>query len=264
MKWISVIRRSLVSHWLLFSSGNHRDVLRWSWSAVRGALASVWEEGKSTTWACSSCGWLRRDRLWRTGGSTWVWLLPAPIKPTPSSVSPASKVHLSGLLPRRWETRSWRSTVRPRRASLTPGPSSWSKQEGIKFTCCCGRAKVWFPITVSGLWAAARTLGSSYKYMDSLAPHGRFFSDDAYESRLFFLYAHACVASFYLDVSLLLLCFCLDLPPLLLICSGFLHQHSDFYLFIFSSCRSELFFHPVLLHETRATVKASLLFLVCP
>lgn len=29
------------------------------------------------------------------------------------------------------------------------------------------------------------------------------------------LYAHACVASFYLDLSLLLLCFCLDVPPLL-------------------------------------------------
>lgn len=28
-----------------------------------------------------------------------------------------------------------------------------------------------------------------------------------------------------------------------------------------SSCRSELFFHPVLLHETRASIKASLLFL---
>lgn len=36
-----------------------------------------------------------------------------------------------------------------------------------------------------------------------------------------------------------------------------------FYLFIFSSYRSELFFHPVLLHETRASLKASLLFLVC-
>lgn len=55
-----------------------------------------------------------------------------------------------------------------------------------------------------------------------------------------------------------------DLPLLLFICSGFLHQHSYFYLFIFSSYRSELFFHPVLLHETRATLKASLLFLVCP
>lgn len=36
------------------------------------------------------------------------------------------------------------------------------------------------------------------------------------------------------------------------------------YLFIFSSYRSELFFHPVLLHETRASLKASLLFSVCP
>lgn len=34
--------------------------------------------------------------------------------------------------------------------------------------------------------------------------------------------------------------------------------------FISSFYRSELFFHPVLLHETRASLKASLLFLVCP
>lgn len=53
---------------------NHRDVLQWSWSAASGASASVWEEGKSTTWACSSCGWPRRDRLWKTAGYTWVLL----------------------------------------------------------------------------------------------------------------------------------------------------------------------------------------------
>lgn len=80
---------------------------------------------------------------------------------------------------------------------------------------------------------------------------------------LFFMLMHVLPASiltflssYSASVSISLLCF--------LICSGFLHQHSDFYLFIFSSCRSELSFHPVLLHETRATVKASLLFSVCP
>lgn len=43
----------------------------------------------------------------------------------------------------------------------------------------------------------------------------------------------------------------------------FLHRHGClfFYLFIFSSYRSELFFHPVLLHETRASLKGLTAFL---
>lgn len=52
---------------------------------------------------------------------------------------------------------------------------------------------------------------------------------------------------------------CLDLPCFLC----FLLQHGSLLLFISSSYRSELFFHPVLLHETRASLKASLLFSVC-
>uniref|UniRef100_A0A8C7YS30 Membrane-associated guanylate kinase, WW and PDZ domain-containing protein 3 n=1 Tax=Oryzias sinensis TaxID=183150 RepID=A0A8C7YS30_9TELE len=46
--------------------------------------------------------------------------------------------------------------------------------------------------------------------------------------------------------------------------SWFSARLSVFYLFISSSSRSELFFHPVLLHETRDSLKASLLFSVCP
>lgn len=43
----------------------------------------------------------------------------------------------------------------------------------------------------------------------------------------------------------------------------FLHRHGClfFYLFISSSYRSELFFHPVLLHETRASLKGLTAFL---
>lgn len=52
-----------------------RAVLWWNWSAASAALASVWEEGKSTTWVCSSCDWPRTGLLLKTAGYTWVLTL---------------------------------------------------------------------------------------------------------------------------------------------------------------------------------------------
>lgn len=53
----------------------YRAVLWWNWSAASAALASVWEEGKSTTWVCSSCDWPRTGLLLKTAGYTWVLTL---------------------------------------------------------------------------------------------------------------------------------------------------------------------------------------------
>ena len=60
---------------LILPSVNHRAVSWWSWSAASGASASVWEEGKSTTWACSSCAWPRTGLLSKTAGYMWDILL---------------------------------------------------------------------------------------------------------------------------------------------------------------------------------------------
>lgn len=87
---------------------------------------------------------------------------------------------------------------------------------------------------------------------------------DMLDSRVlsFFIPMHVLQASLLTflsshSTSILILCFL----SALVFCTG---TAVYFYLFIFSSYRSELFFHPVLLHETRASLKASLLFLVCP
>lgn len=69
--------------------------------------------------------------------------------------------------------------------------------------------------------------------------------------------SHACVA-----ISLTFSVF--HTPNLFIFFAFSVSAHLSVSTFLFScSCRSELFFHTMLLHETRASIKASLLFLVC-
>lgn len=147
----------------------------------------------------------------------------------------------------RWEIRSWRSTARPRRASRTPGPSNSSRPGATRCTCCCGPARAWSRTTVSAGGSGASCMG-----------------------HLLITRRHAAVVWMRLLAersSPWTPCMCLLIPLLLCQLAALIFRFGTAaysYLFIFSSYRSELFFHPVLLHETRASLKASLLFSVCP
>lgn len=168
-------------------------------------------------------------------------------------------------LPDRLEIRSWRSTARPPRVSHTRGQSNWSKQEAIKFICCFGLDRAWSLITVSDCWelrACTHIVATAKVFTEWRINHiyvaAFFFLQICLIAKCWvpFIFMHALQASHSSSRSTS----CAFLSALVF-CIG---TASYSYLFIFSSYRSELFFHPVLLHETRTPLKASLLFSVCP
>lgn len=58
-----------ISPHLFFVNFSHRilAVSQWSWKEALAGLDSAFEEGRNTTWACSSFGWLRRGQPSKMG-----------------------------------------------------------------------------------------------------------------------------------------------------------------------------------------------------